>query len=73
MIVCICWIIADCMGAIQVCVGFHARILYGKPTYMEVYCVAHTFLGGWRSSLRTCSLTVWDEARHTGWCQYFTR
>ena len=46
MVVCIYWIIADCMGAIQVYVGFLAHILYGKPTHMEVYRAAHTFLGG---------------------------
>ena len=46
MVVCICQIIADCLGAIQVCVRFPARILNGKPTYMEVYCATHTFLGG---------------------------
>ena len=44
-IVCICWIIADCLGAIQVCVGLCARILYGKPTHMEAYRATHTFFG----------------------------
>ena len=57
-VVCICWIIADCLGAIQVCVGFPARILYDRPTHMEVYHAAHTYLGGWRPSSRTCSLTI---------------
>ena len=28
MAICICWIIADCLGAIQVCVGFPACLLY---------------------------------------------
>ena len=68
MVVCICWIIADCVGAIQKLFGFTARILYGRPTHMEVYHAAHTFLGGWRPSSRTCSPTVWDEARHTSRC-----
>ena len=68
MVVCICWIIADCVGAIQKLFGFTARILYGKPTHMEVYCATHTFLGGWRPSSRTCSPTVWDEAMHTSGC-----
>ena len=46
MVVCICWIIADCLGAIQKLFGFPARILYGRPTHMEAYRAAHTFLGG---------------------------
>ena len=71
MVVCICWIIADCLGVVQKLFGFPTRILYGKPTYMEVYRAAHTFLGGWRPSSRTCSPTIWDEVRHTSWCRYF--
>lgn len=46
MVVCICWIIADFLGAIQKLFGFPTHILYDKPTHMEVYCVTHTFLGG---------------------------
>ena len=46
MVVCICWIIANCLGAIQKLFGFPARILYDRPTHMEVYRAAHTFLGG---------------------------
>ena len=57
-VVCICQIIADCVWAVQVYVGFPARILYGKPTYM--------------SPPRTCSPTVWNEARHIDRWQYFT-
>ena len=68
MVVCICWIIADCVGTVHKLFGFTARILYGRPTHMEVYRAAHTFLGGWRPSSRTCSPTVWDEARHTSRC-----
>ena len=49
-VVYICRIIADCVGAVQVYVGFPARILYGRPTYM--------------SPPRMCSPTVWNEARH---------
>ena len=46
MVVCICWIIADYLGAVHKLFGFPARILYGRPTHMEVYHAAHTFLGG---------------------------
>ena len=46
MVVCICWIIADCVGAVHKLFAFTARILYGKPTHMEVYRAVHTFLGG---------------------------
>ena len=46
MVVYIGWIIADCVGAIQKLFGFPARILYGRPTHMEVYCATLTFLGG---------------------------
>ena len=46
MVVCICWIIADCLGAVQKLFGIPARILYGRPTHMEVYRAAHTSLGG---------------------------
>ncbi|KAK7818258.1 hypothetical protein CFP56_041559 [Quercus suber] len=42
-----------------------------RPTHMEVYRAAHTFLGGRRPSPRTCSPTVKDEARHTDQCRYF--
>ena len=45
MVVCIDWIIADCVGAIQKLFGFPARILYGRPTHMEVYRATLTFLG----------------------------
>ena len=68
MVVCICWIIVDCVGAVQKLFAFTACILYSRATHMEVYRAAHTFLGGWRLSSRTCSPTVWDEARHTGRC-----
>ena len=46
MVVCICWIIADFLGAVQKLFGFLARILYGRQTHMKVCCAAHTFLGG---------------------------
>ena len=46
MVVCIGWIIADSVGAIQKLFGFPAHILYGRPTHMEVYCATLTFLGG---------------------------
>ena len=45
MVVCIDWIIADCVGAIQKLFGFPAYILYSKPTHMEVYRATLTFLG----------------------------
>ena len=71
IVVCICWITADFLGAIHKLFGFPTRILYGRPTHLEVYYAAHTFLGGWRPLPRTCSSTVWDKARHTGQCWYF--
>ena len=46
MVVCICWIIANYLGAIHKLFGFPTCILYGRPTHMEVYHAAHTFLGG---------------------------
>ena len=46
IVVCIYWIIVDCLGAIHKLFGFPARILYNKPTHMELYRIAHTFLGG---------------------------
>ena len=46
MVVCISWIIVDCVRAIQKLFGFPAHILYGRPTHMEVYRAAHIFLGG---------------------------
>ena len=46
MVVCIYWIIADCLGAIQKLFGFPAHILYGRLTHVEVYHAVHTFLGG---------------------------
>ena len=46
MVVYICWIIVDCLGAVQKLFGFLACILYGRPTHMEVYRSTHTFLDG---------------------------
>ena len=46
MVICICWIIADYLGAVQKLFGFPARVLSGRPTHMEVYHAAYTFLGG---------------------------
>ena len=46
MVLCIGWIIADCVGAIHKLFGFPAHILYGRPTHMEVDCATLTFLGG---------------------------
>ena len=46
MVVCICFIIAECVGAVQKLFAFTACILYSWPTHMEVYRAAHTFLGG---------------------------
>jgi len=71
MVVCIYWITADCLRAIQKLFGFPARILYGRPTHMEVYHATYIFLGSWRPSPQTCSPTVWDEVRHIDRCQYF--
>ena len=34
MVVCICWIIADYLGAVHKLFGFPARILYGRPTHI---------------------------------------
>ena len=68
MVVCICWIITDCLGVVQKLFGFPACILYSRPTHMEVYHATYTSLGGWRPSSRMCSPIVWDEARHTSRC-----
>ena len=46
MVVCISWIIVDCVRAIQKLFGFPTCILYSRPTRMEVHHAAHTFLGG---------------------------
>ena len=43
MVVCICFIIAECVGAVQKLFAFTACILYSWPTHMKVYRATHTF------------------------------
>ena len=64
IVVCICWIIADCVGAIHQLFGFTARILYGRPTHGGLSCRSYIF--GW---LKTIIPNVFSD--NLGWSKAY--